>query len=158
MTKGVYALQKLRIQTGLRLCANFRDKLRDNSGDLGGEDDEELSEKAQKILDVLKAQYRRLTEGVAKRRRALLRNVKVSSARASFDWPAVHANLMCEPHSEQMSEIMFAEAARVPRERKSPRGSPSPPPPGPRGRRECHQPPGGPALRVLGARAHPRLQ
>lgn len=70
MTRGAYSLQKLRIQTGLRLCANFRDKLKE-TGELEVKDDadeEELSEKAQKIIDVLKAEYRRLTEGVARNR------------------------------------------------------------------------------------------
>jgi len=70
MTRGAYALQKLRIQTGLRLCANFRDKLKE-TGELkaeGEDGDDELSEKAQKIIDILKAEYRRLTEGVARNR------------------------------------------------------------------------------------------
>jgi hypothetical protein len=68
MTRGAYALQKLRIQTGLRLCANFRDKLKESGEIAADADDEELSEKAQKIIDVLKADYRRLTEGVARNR------------------------------------------------------------------------------------------
>ncbi len=70
MTRGAYALQKLRIQTGLRLCANFRDKLKE-SGELVAKDEgdeEELSEKAKKIIDILKQDYRRLTEGVARNR------------------------------------------------------------------------------------------
>lgn len=70
MTRGAYSLQKLRIQCGLRLCANFRDKLKE-TGELKAADDEsgeELSEKAKKIIDVLKADYRRLTEGVARNR------------------------------------------------------------------------------------------
>jgi hypothetical protein len=68
MTRGAYALQKLRIQTGLRLCANFRDKLKENVDDVEDDESEELSEKAQKIIDILKADYRRLTEGVARNR------------------------------------------------------------------------------------------
>lgn len=69
MTRGAYSLQKLRIQTGLRLCANFRDKLKE-SGEIktDDEDEDELSEKAKKIIDILKADYRRLTEGVARNR------------------------------------------------------------------------------------------
>lgn len=68
MTRGAYSLQKLRIQTGLRLCANFRDKLKE-SGEIKIDDDEdELSEKAKKIIDILKQDYRRLTEGVARNR------------------------------------------------------------------------------------------
>jgi hypothetical protein len=68
MTRGAYALQKLRIQTGLRLCANFRDKLKETGEPIEDEETGELSEKAQKIIDVLKADYRRLTEGVARNR------------------------------------------------------------------------------------------
>jgi hypothetical protein len=68
MTRGVYALQKLRIQTGLRLCANFRDKLKENVDEDEDAETGELSEKAQKIIDILKAEYRRLTEGVARNR------------------------------------------------------------------------------------------
>lgn len=69
MTRGAYSLQKLRIQTGLRLCANFRDKLKE-SGEIktADEDEDELSEKAKKIIDILKQDYRRLTEGVARNR------------------------------------------------------------------------------------------
>jgi hypothetical protein len=68
MTRGAYALQHLRIQTGLRLCANFRDKLKESAVPDEDEETGELSEKAQKIIDVLKAEYRRLTEGVARNR------------------------------------------------------------------------------------------
>jgi hypothetical protein len=68
MTRGAYALQHLRIQTGLRLCANFRDKLKENIDEEEPDEGEELSEKAQKIIDILKADYRRLTEGVARHR------------------------------------------------------------------------------------------
>lgn len=70
MVRGAYALQKLRIQTGLRLCANFRDKLKieadqDPEND---EDTEELGDKALSIIDDLKRRYVRLTEGVARNR------------------------------------------------------------------------------------------
>src|SRR5262252_6010485 len=67
MTRGAYALQKLRIQTGLRLCANFRDKLKQEAEEEPNEDGE-LGERAQKIIDILKQDYRRLTEGVARNR------------------------------------------------------------------------------------------
>jgi len=66
MTRGAYALQKVRIQEGLRLCANFRDKLKEDPGEPTEEG--ELSEKAQKLIDKLKDEYRRLTDGIAKNR------------------------------------------------------------------------------------------
>jgi hypothetical protein len=70
MCRGAYDLQKLRMQAGLRLCANFRSKLTidPNIDNEETEDGEELSEQAQSILDQLKASYRTLTEGVARNR------------------------------------------------------------------------------------------
>jgi hypothetical protein len=68
MVRGAYALQKLRIQTGLRLCASFREKLKIEIDDTDEADDEELSPKAKQVLARLKADYQRLTEGVARNR------------------------------------------------------------------------------------------
>jgi len=68
MTRGAYDLQELRIQSGLRLCANFRDKLKVEKDAEEPTEEGELGEKAKKIIDILKAEYRRLTEGVAKNR------------------------------------------------------------------------------------------
>src|SRR4051794_35882377 len=67
MVRGAYSIQRIRIQTGLRLCANFRNKLK-VTGEIKTEDEDELSEKAKKIIDILKQDYRRLTEGVARNR------------------------------------------------------------------------------------------
>jgi len=41
MSRGAYALQHLRMQTGLRLCANFRDKLKESVEEEETEDREE---------------------------------------------------------------------------------------------------------------------
>jgi hypothetical protein len=70
MCRGAYDLQKLRIQCGLRLCGNFRSKLKidPNADNEEIEDGEELSDQAQSILAQLKASYRTLTEGVARNR------------------------------------------------------------------------------------------
>lgn len=75
MVKGSYDLQALRMQAGLRLCANFRAKLMQMPGPAlldGAEDEEgndkELSEEALKIVDRLKDSYKRLTDGIAKNR------------------------------------------------------------------------------------------
>lgn len=67
MVRGAYALQKLRIQTGLRLCANFRQKLKIEE-DEEEEQEDELGAKAVKLIDELKAIYARLTDGVARNR------------------------------------------------------------------------------------------
>ena len=64
MVFSCYDLQKLRIQMGLRLVANFRSQLKDEEKD----EDEELGEEALKVVDELKASYRRLTDGIAKNR------------------------------------------------------------------------------------------
>lgn len=76
MTFSAYDLQLIRMQMGLRLTANFRNKLKrelevaqaEEELDVGEEEDKnELSEKALKLIDELKASHRRLTDGVAKK-------------------------------------------------------------------------------------------
>jgi hypothetical protein len=69
MVRGAYDLQMLRMQMGLRLCANFRAKLKKREGEPElDEETGELSEEALEIIVELKKSYRRLTEGVAKHR------------------------------------------------------------------------------------------
>lgn len=70
MVRGAYDLQALRMQMGLRLCANFRARLKEKiEEDMeGGDDEPDLSEEALKVIDELKSSYRRLTDGVAKNR------------------------------------------------------------------------------------------
>jgi hypothetical protein len=79
MCSGVYDFQILRMQTGLRLSANFRSKLGLNPKDPvksaeedadGFDDDEETPEKieAKKIIEQLKDEYVRMCTGVAKNR------------------------------------------------------------------------------------------
>lgn len=57
MVRGVYDLQKLRIETGNRIVANFREKLGLNTTDA---DDTE----AQNVLKDLEMRYRRITDGI----------------------------------------------------------------------------------------------
>lgn len=64
MVRGSYDLQSLRIQSGLRLCANFRAKL----GQQAGEKEAELDDEALEVLDKLRESFRRLTDGIAKNR------------------------------------------------------------------------------------------
>jgi len=67
MTRGAYALQKIRIQAGLRLCANFRgqvERARRRGRDRGRGALREGAEDHR----CMKADYRRLTEGVARNR------------------------------------------------------------------------------------------
>jgi hypothetical protein len=64
VTRSGYDLQKLRIATGLRLCANIRVKL----GQQAGDKEEDLEIDAQQILDHLRLIYKRLTDGVASNR------------------------------------------------------------------------------------------
>jgi hypothetical protein len=60
IVRGAYDLQKLRIQTGLRIVANFKVKL----GQSPGERETELSTEAKVLLRDLRADYRRLTDGL----------------------------------------------------------------------------------------------
>lgn len=75
MTFSAYDLQMLRMQVGLRLCANFRNKLKEPEPEQSPEGEEEaptkseLSEEAKKVVDQLKDSYKRLTDGVARNRR-----------------------------------------------------------------------------------------
>jgi hypothetical protein len=66
MVRGAYDLQQIRIQTGLRLCANFNSKLTDVLNEDTGE--EEMGERAQSIIKLLKESYTRMTDGVARNR------------------------------------------------------------------------------------------
>jgi hypothetical protein len=69
MVRGSYDLQALRMQAGLRLCANFRAKLKEAAEeDPEVSEDGELSEEAERVIDRLKDSYKRLTDGVARNR------------------------------------------------------------------------------------------
>lgn len=70
MVRGAYDLQMLRMQCGLRLCANFRAKLKAHEDETEEEISEtgELSEEAESMITMLKASYKRLTDGVARNR------------------------------------------------------------------------------------------
>lgn len=63
MVRGCYDLQKLRIQSGLRLYANFRAKL-----GITATSTEEDDAEAEKVLEVIKKSYDKMCEGVAKSR------------------------------------------------------------------------------------------
>jgi Transposase IS116/IS110/IS902 family len=79
-TFSAYDLQMLRMQCGLRLCANFRSKLKEEEGEESDPETPEdfakmkdatageLSEKATKLIDQLKAEHKTLTEGIARNR------------------------------------------------------------------------------------------
>jgi ssDNA-binding Zn-finger/Zn-ribbon topoisomerase 1 len=70
MTKGAYDLQLLRIQSGLRLCANFKSKLGLEPGSKSDPEphDSEEDEEAKAVLDHLRTSYKRMCEGVARHR------------------------------------------------------------------------------------------
>ncbi len=61
MVRGAYDLQKLRIQMGNRIVGNFKAKL----GQAPGEsEDASLDAEGKKILNDLRAHYRKITDGV----------------------------------------------------------------------------------------------
>lgn len=61
MVRGIYNLQKLRIQMGNRVTANFKSKL---GLDPAGMSEKELAKQEKKVLDQLRASYKRITDGV----------------------------------------------------------------------------------------------
>lgn len=61
LVRGVYDVQKLRIMAGNRLVGNFKAKL----GQKPSMPEEEMDAKGKKILKDLRAQYRKITDGVA---------------------------------------------------------------------------------------------
>lgn len=66
LVRGVYELQQLRIQTGLRIVATFKRKL----GQMPSEPEEELSKDAKELLKVLRLSYTKISEAmVAERKR-----------------------------------------------------------------------------------------
>lgn len=81
MVRGAYDLQMLRIQSGLRLVANFRGKIGLLANHVEAMEDEETdviasvvgdrkeASEAKKILAALRASYKNLTAGVARNRR-----------------------------------------------------------------------------------------
>jgi hypothetical protein len=60
MVRGAYDLQKLRIQTGLRIVGNFKVKL----GQEPGKKETELGGDAKKMIEMLRLLYETITEGV----------------------------------------------------------------------------------------------
>jgi hypothetical protein len=60
MVRGAYDLQKLRIQSGLRIVAAFKITL----GQMPGKSEEELTDEAENILKDLRAEYDRITDAL----------------------------------------------------------------------------------------------
>ena len=63
MVRSAYDLQKLRIEMGNRLVAQFKSKL---GGQPSKKESDTIDEEGQDLLNELKAHFRKLTEGVAK--------------------------------------------------------------------------------------------
>lgn len=63
VVRGAYQLQKLRIQTGNRIVANYKSKL----GQKPSMPESELGNEEKKILDSLRIEFRRITDGVTDR-------------------------------------------------------------------------------------------
>jgi hypothetical protein len=60
LVRGVYDIQKLRIQIGNRIVGNFKAKL----GQEAGMPESEMGEDEKKVIDVLRLHYRKITDGV----------------------------------------------------------------------------------------------
>lgn len=64
LTRGAYDLQKMRIQIGLRVVANFKAKL----GQAPSQTEEDtLDNEAKKLLEQIRKDYTRITDGIAER-------------------------------------------------------------------------------------------
>ncbi len=59
--RDVYSIQKVRIQTGLRLVANFKAEL----GQAPSTEEEDLSSDAKEILEILRKDYKRISDAIA---------------------------------------------------------------------------------------------
>ena len=62
LVRGAYDIQKLRIEMGNRIVANFKAKL----GQEPGQKEDELDPKAKEILAVIRGSYKKLTDGLKK--------------------------------------------------------------------------------------------
>ena len=62
LVRGVYDMQKLRMQTGNRICAEYKNRM----GQEPSEKEETLEEDEQKVLKLLRTEYERLTDGLVK--------------------------------------------------------------------------------------------
>lgn len=61
MVRGVYDLQKLRIQTGNRIVMNYKAKL----GQKPSMPESDLGDDEKKVLDMLRLHFRKITDGIA---------------------------------------------------------------------------------------------
>lgn len=59
--RGIYDIQKLRIQMGNRICMNFKTKL----GQEAGQKEEDMEEDSKKIIAIVRASYDKITDGAA---------------------------------------------------------------------------------------------
>jgi hypothetical protein len=69
--RGIYSVQKLRIQIGNRICAQFKAKL----GQAPGTSEDDLDDDSVKILDQLRTEFKKITDGV--------KNVKLATFKSS---------------------------------------------------------------------------
>ncbi len=114
MTFSAYDLQKLRIQMGLRLCANFRNQLKQAEGEEEVED--ELSEEALSVIDELKASYQRLTDGVARNRTLPARRGFVGDSLISnyTELVLVHQYLAVEKNEREQFRLLSEILEEIP--------------------------------------------
>lgn len=94
--RGVYDMQKMRIQMGNRLVATFRSKL-----GLASSEKEENDKDAEKTLDTIRLCYKKLTDGVTKQIR--LKNFKGEGIIDSFTEFTLVENYMNMEASEEQA-------------------------------------------------------
>lgn len=110
MVRGGYAIQKLRIQMGNRLYANFRSKVLELSPNMS---ESELAAAEKKVLETLRKDYFTITEGVVQ----LLKNSKFKSVGIISDFSEfclIHQYLSLEEQEESAFKQLKNEIVKYP--------------------------------------------
>lgn len=91
LVRGAYDMQKLRIEIGNRLVANFKSKL----GQEPSKKEEEMSDsKAKFMLKQLRGEFKRITDGVTKIRMKSFKGQELISSYAEFALVGQYENLL----------------------------------------------------------------
>jgi len=109
IVSSAYDMQKLRIQTGLRIVANFKVKL----GQEPGDDENELSPEATNLLASLRASYKRITDGLMKEDGKMKRMPTIFPADGLITDYAHYALLRSYEMLLENEETLFKDLAKV---------------------------------------------
>lgn len=91
LVRGAYDMQKLRIEIGNRLVANFKSKLGQNPSE---KENKITDSKAKFMLKQLRGEYKRITDGVTKIRLRSFKGQELISSYAEFALVGQYENLL----------------------------------------------------------------